>query len=264
MEEMILEILRNNPNLSNKEIGKMIGKARTTVQYYLNKLGIHRDRKEMQRLNNTCRRRCVEISYNAEQIILGSILGDGSIAKHRNPQNSKEILNSYLIMVHGIKQLSYLKYKKSLLEKEGIRCTIKERKTYKPHYIKGIEVKEKGSFELKTIRNYSFNRYRNLFYKDKKYINRYIFKLGALGLSIWYMDDGCYCNNSIHLYTNCFSLKDDLLLLKVLKHNFNIEASLHKTSNIGRSIYIKAKSRKLFLDIVNPYICESMRYKIGT
>ena len=63
---MILEILRENPNLSNREIGKRIGKARATVQYYLNKLGIHRDRKEMQKLNNTCRRKCIEISCNAE------------------------------------------------------------------------------------------------------------------------------------------------------------------------------------------------------
>lgn len=264
MERLILEILRENPNLSNREIGKRIGKARTTVQYYLNKLGIHRDRKEMQKLNNTCRRKCIEISCNAEQIILGSILGDGSITKHRSPQDSKKLLNSYLTIVHGRKQLSYLDYKRSLLEREGIKCTIRERKLGKSHYIKGVKVRENGSFELRTIRNYSFNRYRDLFYKDRKYINRYIYKLGALGLAIWYMDDGCYYNKGIHLYTNCFSIEDDLLLLKMLRHNFNIEASLHKTSNIGRSIYIKAKSRKLFLDIVSPYICESMRYKIGT
>lgn len=47
MEELILEILKTNPNLSNREIGKKIGKTRGTVQYYLNKLGIHRDRKVM-------------------------------------------------------------------------------------------------------------------------------------------------------------------------------------------------------------------------
>ena len=265
MEELILEILKTNPNLSNREIGKKIGRSRSTVQYYLNKLDIHRDRKVMQKLNNTCRRKCIEINNTAEQIILGSILEDGYIAKYRNPINSKEVLNSYLSIVHGVKQLDYLKYKKDLLEKEGIKCTIKSRKCTKTHYIKGLEVKENGSFELKTLRNFSFNKYRDLFYKNKKYINRYVYKLNALGLAIWFMDDSTYSKKgSIYLYTNNFSIKDDILLLKMLKHNFNIEGSLHKTSNIGRCIYIKAKSRKLFLDIIRPYICENMKYKIDT
>lgn len=264
MEKLILEILKENPTLSNREIGKLIGKARTTVQYYLNKLNIHRDRKQQQKLNNTSRENMLSITDNAEQIILGSILGDGSISKHRKPSNTKETLNSQLIITHGIKQLEYLKYKKDLLESEGIKCHLKERKIYKTHYIKGIKVKENGSYILRTARNVSFNKYRNLFYSKKKYINRYIYKLNSLGLAIWYMDDGCFNKHSICLYTNGFSIKDDYLLLEVLKHNFNIEATLHKTSNIGRCIYIKAKSRKRFLELVNPHICESMKYKIGT
>lgn len=263
MEELILKILNENPTMSNSDIGKIIGKARTTVQYYLNKLNIHRDRLTQQKLNNSSRKKHIHITENAEQIILGSILGDGSISKHREPINTKELLNSQLIITHGVAQLEYLKYKKSLLEREGIKCYLKERKIGKEHYIKGIKVKENGSYICKTLRNIEFNKYRDLFYKDKKYINKYIYKLNALGLAIWYMDDGNY-NGSIHLYTNNFSLKDDYLLLKVLKHNFNIEASLHKTSNVGRCIYIKAKSKKRFFELISPYICESMRYKIGT
>lgn len=264
MEKIILEILKNHPNLSNREIGKIIGKSRTTIQYYLNKLNIHRDRKLMQKLNNTERNVCLKISDNAEQVILGSILGDGYIATNRKPEDSKKILNSYLAIIHSDKQLEYLKYKKQLLENEGIKCYIKSRKKPKTHYINGLEVRDSESYELRSLRNIAFNRYRNLFYKNKKYINRYIYKLNALGLAIWYMDDGCYAKNGIHLYTNCFSIKDDKLLLKVLKHNFNIEATLQKTSNVGKCIYIKAKSKKLFLKLVTPYVCKSMFYKIDT
>lgn len=61
IEEQILEILKKNPTLSNREIGKIVGKARSTVQYYLNKLGIHRDRKTQQKLNNTCREKFLNL-----------------------------------------------------------------------------------------------------------------------------------------------------------------------------------------------------------
>ena len=55
MEDKILEILKKNPFLSNREIGKILGKHRSTIQWYLNKLGIHRNRKDQQKLNNTSR-----------------------------------------------------------------------------------------------------------------------------------------------------------------------------------------------------------------
>lgn len=84
------------------------------------------------------------------------------------------------------------------------------------------------------------------------------------------MDDGNLSWNkghstfSIHLYTNSFSMKDDLLLLKLLKHNFNINATLQKSSNTGYVIYIKADSKEKFINLIKPYICEDMKYKIGT
>lgn len=261
----ILKILEQNPTLSNREIGKLINLSRGGVQYYMNILNIHRDRIQQQKLNNTCREKKLFISNTAEQIILGSIIGDGSIMKYYRPENTKLLLNSCLCMTHGKKQLKYLEYKKQLLEKEGIKCYLSKKKIQlKKHYIKGREVKDYGSYYLKTMRNVIFNRYRDMFYHEKKFINRYIFKLNALGLAIWYMDDGCFSGNSIHLYTNCFSRKDDELLVKMLKHNFDLEATLQKSSNIGWIIYIKACSRQKFLDIVRPYITESMRYKIGS
>lgn len=266
----ILEILKKNPNLSNREIGKLVKLSRGGVQHYMNKLNIHRDRKLMQKLNNTKREKILDITDTAEQIILGSILGDGCIIPYRRPENTKLLLNSHLTITHCIKQYEYILYKKDLFENEGIKChVLKMRPPKKKHYIKGIEVKENGSFNLKTVRNVSFNKYRDMFYNGKKYVNRYIYKLNPLGLAIWYMDDGNYYvrkkgNAQITLYTNCFSIKDDNLLVKMLKHNFNIDASLHKTANIGRCIYIRSKSRDRFLELVRPYICDCMKYKIGT
>jgi DNA-binding CsgD family transcriptional regulator len=267
MEEKILNILKENPYLSNREIGKIVGLSRSSIQYYMNKLGIHRDRKTLQKLNNTSRENKLILSDTAEQIILGSILGDGYISPYRKPENKKYLLNSCLIIKHSIKQKEYVQYKKELLEKENIKCHLYFTKgsDVKEHFIRGNKVKENGSFRLSAQRNVSFNKYRDIFYRNNtgKRVSRYLYKLKALGLAIWSMDDGYKKANSFVLCTNSFTFKEVKLLQKILKHNFNLETTIQK-SNLGQPlIYIKRKSFKLFRDTISPYIHESMQYKIG-
>lgn len=269
----INEIIKNNPLLSAREIGKLVGLHRSTVNRYINSLGIHRDRETLRKNNNTKRGFEIEISDNAEQIILGSILGDGMISKWHRSTNSKKNLNSNLVIQHTEPQKEYIFYKKELLEKNGIRCQsikilpgeiIKEK--YKS-VINGIELKANSRYTLCTRRAVSFNKYRDLFYKSSKYVNRYIYKLKALGLAIWFMDDGSSNNGRYFLHTDYFDLKSILLLQNVLKHNFNIYSSINKHSinkhgDNKYTLYIKAKSRNLFTSIISPYICNSMKYKL--
>lgn len=263
-KEQIKKLLEENPTISNRDIAKNIGVAVGTVQYWLRVLGVRRDRLTQQKLNNTSREKCCIITDNAEQIILGSILGDGSITKHRHPENTKLLLNSCLSITQGKNQEEYIKYKKNLLEAEGIKCHLSfiSSEKIKPHYIKGNLVKELGTFILKTQRNVAFNKYRDMFYKNAKFINRYIYKLDSLGLAIWFMDDGFRTKNIFKFCTNCFSLRDLHILQDMLKRNFNINTTLQKTSNKGYYIYIRTESLPTFISLISPYICDTMKYKI--
>lgn len=72
------------------------------------------------------------------------------MSPHRHPEDTHLTLNSDLRIGHGIKQEVYIRYKKDLLEMEGIRCHLRFVKPKKTHCINGIEVKENGSFYLKT------------------------------------------------------------------------------------------------------------------
>lgn len=268
MESKILEILKDHPYLSNREIGKILGLSRGAIQYHMNKLNIHRDRKLMQKLNNTCREKTIEISPIAEQIILGSILGDGCIHNYKRPENTKKLLNSYLGIVHGIKQEDYIRYKKELLEKEGLKCYINfvDGSKIAPHYIKGILIKENGSFHLKTQRNVVFNKYRDMFYfgnLKRKRINKYLYKLNPLGLAIWFMDDGFKTGKTFKLCTNSYSFKEVKLLQKILKHNFNLDTTIQKSNLNHPILYIRSKSSEIFRNLISPYVCESMQYKIA-
>lgn len=263
--EQIKQILEEYPMYSAREVGKIVGLSRQTVNWYIRKLGISRDRELLRKLNNTKRSFPITISETAEQIILGSILGDGMITKWKRFEDSKLNLNSALVIQHTKPQLEYLLYKKELLENNGIKCqkvrqldekTITEKY---PSIINGKTIKANTRYTLSTRKAISFNIYRDMFYKDKKYINKYIFKLKELGLAIWYMDDGYKHDNTYYLCTDCFSYKDLKLLQIVLYHNFNLETIIDKRNRIR----IKSKSSRLFTSIIEKFVCQSMKYKIN-
>lgn len=263
--ELIKQILDQNPMYSAREIGKIVGLSRQTVNWYIKKLGIFRDRELLRKNNNTKRSFSINISNTAEQIILGSILGDGMITKWKRCQNSKLNLNSALVIQHTEPQLEYLLYKKKLLENNGIKCSKiskLNKEVIEQKYsssINGKKLKANTRYTLRTRKNISFNIYRNLFYKDIKYINKYIYKLKDLGLAIWYMDDGYKHDNTYYLCTDCFSYKDLQLLQKVLYHNFNIETIIDKRKRIR----IRSKSSNIFTNIIEKFVCDSMKYKIN-
>lgn len=263
--DTIKQILVDNPLYSARKIGEIVGLSRQTINWYIKKLGIPRDRELLRKNNNTNRSLSIIISDTAEQIILGSILGDGMITKWRRDKNSQLNHNSSLVIQHTESQLDYLLYKKSLLEDNGIKCIkigILDKEVIKEKYtsiINGKRIKANTRYTLSTRKSLSFNIYRSLFYKKVKYINRYIYKLKDLGLAIWYMDDGYKHDNTYYLCTDCFSHKDLILLQKVLYHNFNLETIIDNRKRIR----IKSKSSKIFTNIIEKFVCESMKYKIN-
>lgn len=92
----------------------------------------------------------------------------------------------------------------------------------------------------------------------------------SLSLAIWYMDDGTLDWRPKNHYaftfnTDCFSLDDTTLLVKVLKMNFGIEASTYTALCRGKKyakIYIGAKGRDKFLSLINPHILDCFIYKL--
>lgn len=272
-KEAIKEILKVNPYLSNREIGKMLGLSRGTVQYHIKNLGISRDRKLLQQLNNTKRSFDIPISKEAEQLILGSILGDGTVSKWIRTENSKKNLNSYVGCAHTSPQLEYLLYKKQLFESFNIKCQKiqkipKEKLLVLCPTIQNKVYTVNDRYQLNTRRAVTLNKYRDLFYNkhtNKKYINRYIYKLNPLGLAIWYMDDGTKSGNSYKFSTHCFNMRSLHILQDMLKRNFNIETSINitrKHPKIQYTLYVKRKSTNTLTKLILPYICDSMKYKL--
>lgn len=262
-KEQILQILQQNPNLSNREIGKRIGCHKSTVAYYLRKEGIFRDRIQLQKLNNTDRNSTIIISNKAKQILIGSLLGDSSISKYNRNCESVKILNSRITCGHSIKQKEYVLYLKKLLDNEGLHMNYTENHKENIRFIDNRSVVTIGRCDLSTTRNIQFNFWRDLwYYNGIKIVPRIISDdFSSLSLAVWFMDDGSKNNCSYYLHTEGFNLDDIVFLQELLLRKFNINTSIH--CNRGKNlIYIKAKSRELFTSLIKPYVCNSMKYKL--
>lgn len=140
------------------------------------------------------------------------------------------------------------------------------------HYSCGCNHKDSWELNIKS-HPYFCKKYHH-FYNDYK--KRIASKdalnwLNDVGLANWYMSDGYVClvgkesnniyNRRIDMCTDRYDLETIYRMMKMLKEKFNLETSLVKRGKFYR-IRIKQKSYSNFINIISPYIVDSMKYKL--
>jgi len=197
---------------------------------------------------NSNKHKEITITNELNNLIIGSMLGDGHITKEKN-------YNSKLSLAHSIKQESYLKYKFNILKKYELVnkfCKYKiHNNRYKNGFIEEVRFKSKA--------HPIFSNYRDIFYKNNvKYIPNKIEELDEFGLSIWYFDDGNKTKYGYQLNTQNFTITDIKKLSLLLKTKFNINNTIHK----NKTIYILSDSKDILTNILNKYSIPCVDYKI--
>lgn len=187
-----------------------------------------------------------------KQLIIGSLLGDGSFEKIENDYG-----NTSLSIAHCTKQEEYIKFKFDLLQRYSlvnkIRGAVQTDSRFKePEY---------HELRFKTRRNPIFTYIRKKCYIDgKKHISFDVIEdLDPLGLAIWYMDDGYVTNNSCIFSTCSFTEHEQELLAYFLLGRFGLHFTVGKNDN---SLYLKSADFPKFKELVSPYILECMKYKL--
>jgi hypothetical protein len=187
-------------------------------------------------------------------LIIGSILGDGHVAKIRT-----EIGTSQMEFKYCARYLEYLRWIHFTLESNGLRVG-----EIKPH--------QNNQYYFRTPHTKEYGRLRKLFYPmGVKIVPSNIKKLlvDSLSLAVWYMDDGTldyrekYHFNPM-LATYNFTSQECELLIDVLRDNFGIKASVTRCTMRGKvypRVYVWSKSAEHFLDIIKPYYISCMRRK---
>jgi len=217
-------------------ISKLINRTPNVIRIRAHMLKIKRVEKD------------IKLSSDEDQIILGSLLGDMYCGIHHTCKNA------HIEEAHSKKQFSYLYWK---LEKLS-SLTFNLRKT------------KIGALHFDSRVHPILNSYYRLFYKDgKKTVNRDILdKLDALGIAVWYMDDGSYPKNSYSctLHTNGFSHEENVLIKQWFEEKWDICPKITSfLKGIKRYYFLRfpAKESRKLIELIKPYIHQSMQYKTG-
>ena len=225
----------------DKEIAEKLLCTRSAILYWRKKLN----------LNSNSRNKHVQIDNQTEQVLIGCVLGDGSICldkKKRQP---------IFQCAHGPKQLEYNIWKYNIII--SLRPKLKE-------YIRKTPNKKTGKIYefnlLSTGANSELFKLRNEFYPNgvkvitKKLLENY----SELSLAIHYMDDGHVAGKTYGIATCGFDRESIKIFTDFLLKKFNIETTISKDNRIR----IKRCSTDIMDKIIRPYIeqIQCMRYKL--
>ena len=176
-------------------------------------------------------------------IILGSLLGDGSI---HNPNNKHG--NGWFSKTQSLKHKEYIEWTYSALLPYS-------QSTYEFEQEMNLNVISKGK-KFKKIRYNTktapiFTELRGKWYPRQKKIVPNDLLLDPLMIAIWFADDGTnnFRRRASRFCTNGFTKKDCNFLRSLLHEQYKICTTLTKR----KEIYVLARSHDALIDIIEPF-----------
>jgi LAGLIDADG DNA endonuclease family len=191
-------------------------------------------------------------------VIFGSLLGDGN-GDNRN--NTGVRFRYRQSVIHK----EYLFWLYRFFNQRGYCSNLGPHLYKRISNFKGVNKTYEGyEFNLFTFTSFEWI-YKMFYKKGKKRIHLNLGKfLTPLALAVWISDDGCWTGYGVRIATNCFTLKEVKLLVRLLKKNYKLNSTIQKIYIKNRySIYIKKESIPDLRKIVSPFMHESMKYKLG-
>lgn len=176
-----------------------------------------------------------------ESILIGSLLGDGTMRKK---------INAYLEINHAYKQKVLVDWIYSKFSNLVITP---------PKWRKGNGDREAYRFFTRSLPALT-PYYNRFFIRGKKVIPNDL-KLNALSLAVWFMDDGSKSRSSIYLNTQQFSVEEQERLIIILGDQFRLESTLNKDKIYFR-IRVRSESSKKMVKIIEKYVLPDFRYKL--
>jgi hypothetical protein len=211
------------------------------------------------------------------EIIVGSMLGDGSLFKPAKPTH-----NSYFNENHCLEQSDYVDFKAAELGAFTNKVTNYKKPSGQYGFKDGRtrqEYNDRSVRHMATKRHPFFTGLEKAWYKrDEK--GNYVLNakkerikiipqdiiLTPLTVAIWYLDDGWHnpVNRTANICTDGFSIEEVDFLCQKIFVDFGIKCN--RQFHQGKpQIHINSYSYKFFIDMIAPFvIVDCMKYKIDT
>lgn len=185
-----------------------------------------------------------------EQLLIGGLLGDMSVYTRHYPKSKEQYGNPMIYFNHGIGQRQYADWKANLLQKflPIVPTNVISGYTNKP--IVGYR-----SSHVALLK--PWGNFRSCFFN--------LDHIEALGLAIWFMDDGSMSSGGFRLHTESFTIEQQIQLKEILFSKFDITVTISSfAKKDGRQFnYLSGsvtEGYKLY-QIISKYLLPSMEYK---
>ena len=244
-----LEKLYCEALLTDAEIGKLFDVSQATISRWRAKNGIS-TLSRYSRFDG----KCPQPTEDQEQIILGTLLGDGHLtAPGERGTNRRSMLEICHSSIPGKRDQS--KYIMWLSEQLGYFC----------HGVKKIRggrqmrLRSKASGYLSDLHPFLYSSGRKSVTQD------FLDRLSPLAVAVWYMDDGGVQSRNkraCKISTHNFNLEEHRLFVEWFRIKFNIKAIIQRDRQYYCLRFNWVAATKLW-NLVEPHMPACMAYKIG-
>ncbi len=185
------------------------------------------------------------LTSTQESILIGSILGDGSLRR----QGTR--INALLEVNHSFKEKEYVDWKWNHFK----NLVLSEPKT---RIGKGPRI----AYRFTTRSLPVFTEYYERFYIGNKKTVPKDLVLTPLALAVWFMDDGTRIRSALYLNTQQFSFEEQIILQNILLRTFGLESHLNRDKQYLR-IRVTTNSSLKMKAFIDPYILPTFQYKLA-
>lgn len=192
-------------------------------------------------------RRPTLLSSRQQAVLVGTLLGDGCLAKHGNYHR--------LHIKHAVAQRALVDYKYEVF---------REFITMAPHSFDQIlQGKRYPCVQFATRTNPLFSEWHFQFYREgRKVVPATIGSfLSPLSVAVWFMDDGAADFAGVTFQTHSFNAESLDCLQGALAQNFGITTTCRKNKG-GKVLYVGAADLGRFQSLVAADLLPSFHYKL--
>lgn len=189
------------------------------------------------------------LSHRCKEIILGSLLGDGSLKIQKSYKNARFSFR------HSVHQREYFLWKVQQLKEISGNSNVWEQKA---DGFGGKKLRYQSRALESLTQLYQLTHKKNHLAIRRKWLNQ----LTPLSLAIWWLDDGSIIGNGRKgvFCTDSFSLKDQKVLARYLLKVWGVKVKIGKITRLWKGkkreyyrLWIRsAKEMKKFLSIILP------------
>ncbi len=189
----------------------------------------------------------VELSPDEESVLIGTVLGDGSLAMHGR--------NARLFVKHKLAHQALASFKRQVLSR-FVSMSLHQ-------FDQRLGEKRYPCVQFVTRTHPVFTAWRRRFYASgRKIVPHDITEfLTPLATAVWFMDDGSADHTGVTLQTHSFTFDEVMRLQTAMSDRFDIVATIRQ--NKGRPIlYIGKRQLPVFDGIVRPHVLPDLEYKL--